>query len=416
MDNGISRADITSILDSHSETNEIDQSKLVASNYTTWFAMNFLMFQAFIVSLIFQIIQVGAYPLLLARILDESGYQDSTIGFYSAFSWIAVFVAGPFVPFVLERCGYKIATTLSLITTVISSVFLLFTSNPLLIGIAAALMGFGLILRWIAFDTLVVELAPEGKRGQLVGLHEALMGLGIALGPALFIFATVKTVGVLFIVCSGPAVLLFSIQSWPSTENHKADNQAGFRPALLAPLCLAIVSASIAGSIESASLSFFPIHFQNFGHAFADTAVFVTAFGLGGTLLQPAIGKLADRVGYRIAHMVCIVSVIIASSLLILTVHNYMLVLLLLLMLGGAAGGFNTLAVIEAGSIMSLNRIPAAMTAIAMSYTFGGVFGPVSAGSAIDFGANQGLLYLFISLSVFLLVIMMRFFRSSKMK
>ena len=274
-------------------------------------------------------------------------------------------------------------------------------------------MGLGLILRWIAFDTLVVELAPEGKRGSLVGLHEALMGLGIAVGPALFIFTSSASIGALFIVSSSLAFLVFAAATWPGTKVQHNDKAEKFSLGLLAPLFLAIVSASIAGSIESASLSFFPIHFQNFGHAFTDAAIFVTAFGMGGTILQPVLGSIADRIGYRFAHTLCIAVIALASSVLILLPHHYIVIMMALFLLGGAAGGFNTLAVIEAGTIMSSHKIPAAMTAIAMSYTLGGVLGPISAGSLINAGGNNGMLYLFISLSVVLLAILLLF---SKMK
>ena len=274
-------------------------------------------------------------------------------------------------------------------------------------------MGIGLILRWIAFDALVVELAPEGKRGRLVGLHEALMGLGIAVGPALFIFASSAAIGVLFVFSSSLAFLVFAAVAWPNTKIHRVEKADRFHLGTLAPLLLAIVSASIAGSIESSGLSFFPIHFQNFGHAFNETVIFVTVFGLGGTLLQPILGNIADKKGYRATHILCILVAALASSMLIMAPHNYMVIIPALFLLGGAAGGFNTLAVIEAGTVMSSKMIPAAMTAIAMSYTLGGVIGPIVAGSLINLGGNQGLVYLFISLSIMLLAILL-FFSKAK--
>lgn len=48
-------------------------------------------------------------------------------------------------------------------------------------------LGIGLILRWIACDTWIVAVAKKDERGRAIGVHETLMGLGIAVGPLLLV-------------------------------------------------------------------------------------------------------------------------------------------------------------------------------------------------------------------------------------
>ena len=130
MDFTTTETAITSIVDEQPSSAKVGSFNLDKPNIYNGSKMNKAVPKAFVVSLIFQIVQVGAYPILLARILDEAGYKNSTIGFYSAISWITVFILGPFVPFVIEKLGYKTSTAVSLSATVISSGILLTSSHP----------------------------------------------------------------------------------------------------------------------------------------------------------------------------------------------------------------------------------------------------------------------------------------------
>lgn len=61
------------------------------------------------------------------------------------------------------------------------------TTHFLLIFSLNFVLGFGLILRRIACDTSTVAVASKDKRGRAVGIHDTLIGLGIAAGPRLLV-------------------------------------------------------------------------------------------------------------------------------------------------------------------------------------------------------------------------------------
>lgn len=50
------------------------------------------------------------------------------------------------------------------------------------------LLGSGLIIRWIVCDTWLITIADDKERGRVIGVHETLMGVGIAIGPLLIAF------------------------------------------------------------------------------------------------------------------------------------------------------------------------------------------------------------------------------------
>ena len=60
-----------------------------------------------------------------------------------------------------------------------------FTDDMAAFFILNLLAGLGLIVRWVTCDTWIVTIAPVEARGRAIGMHETLMGLGIALGPLL---------------------------------------------------------------------------------------------------------------------------------------------------------------------------------------------------------------------------------------
>ena len=161
----------------------------------------------FSASLLFQIIQVGVFPILIAQILSNQGVDGFTIGIFLAISWVAVLLVGPVVPRLIRQTGFNAANASSSLVTGSAVILLLISTAHPVVLLSAILMGIGLIIRWVSCDSLVVELSSTKNRGRMIGLHEALMGLGIAIAPLLFVFFSLD--GVL-------VVLHCYCRSWPT--------------------------------------------------------------------------------------------------------------------------------------------------------------------------------------------------------
>ncbi len=354
---------------------------------------------AFVSSLIFQILQVGTFPLFLSQRMLGREFESWAIGMCVAISWLAVLLFGPFVPRFIRRFGYRGAVAFSFVLTVSGFLLLALSAAPAAIIVAAALVGTALIVRWIAYDALVVELADDQRRGTVIGLHEALMGLGIAIGP---IFLVVLPLGAVGYACAALALagqILFLAVPFTATAGEPSHESGPVHGRVLRVLAIALCAAFVAGFVESTGIALFAVHYQSVGFPLATAALMVSAFGLGGTLLQPPLGTIADRFGYAAAHALCVACAVASGLALIAFPLALPLVAAASFLLGGAAGGFNTLAVIEAGSMGDPRAIPFAMTAIAMAYTLGGVIGPSLGGTVMAAANNQGLIWLFIAVT-----------------
>jgi len=253
---------------------------------------------------------------------------------------------------------------------------------------------------------LFFETHRIGKRAyQDMKLILAAICSGV-LGPLFFVLLPLHAVPLACIGFALAALVVFQAVECPPPARATAETEHSDRRALVRLLAPALLAAFVAGAVESAGIALFPVHFQYLGFSLSQAAILVTAFGLGGTLLQPPLGTVADRSGYRPAHGLCILVVVGSGLVLVAFPGNLEVTAAAIFMLGGAAGGFNTLAVIEAGTRMGSADIPAAMTAIAMAYTVGGVAGPVVSGAVLGVASNQGMVWLFVLMALVLGLLM----------
>lgn len=363
-------------------------------------------------SLLFQIIQVGVFPILIAQILSNQDVDGFTIGVFLAVSWIAVLIAGPIVPRLIRHTGFNIANACSSAATIGGIVLLLISTAQTIVLNSAVLLGLGLIIRWISCDSLVVELSSDDNRGRMIGLHEALMGLGIAIAPLLFVFFSLDGVIWSCLVIAVAGQLMFSLlatqASFP-TAMHTARSSVRIPYRLV---FVALAAAFVAGFVENSAIALFPLYFDRFGLNLAMSALLVSAFGFGGTVLQPPLGYISDRKGYRFAQMICALAIFATGACAILYQNEIWVLLPALFFMGGAAGGLNTLAVIQAGRDLERSRIPSAMAAIAMLYTLGSIVGPVISGAMIELPQKTAMIMEFMAIAVLLLLLMI--FQSSE--
>lgn len=364
-------------------------------------------------SFLAQCIQIGAFPVMLSKHLIELKVEPNHIGYFSSISWVSVLILGPLVPKIIKSLGSNGAIMLSVALSLISLTCLIVSQNLLALFFAATLMGASLITRWIVCDILVIEFAPAPMVGRSIGIHEALMGLGIACGPLLLAFSTLKQAGAFaFAITAASGMLLFLLKN-PLENNVNPNAQSvadekSIRTAIAIfvafPLSfIAFFSAFCGGFVESATTSLLPLGLNPQQFDFSTAVLFISLFGIGGTVLQPLIGWLADSRGFYLAQTFCILSIATISCIIVLLNPSIFWMTALVFTLGGAAGGLNTLAVIQLGKTLSSDLIPLAMTGVAMTYTTGSIIGPTVAGTAIDIYHYNGLFLTFISISIIII-------------
>lgn len=353
-------------------------------------------------SFLAQIVQIAGYPTFLALTLARVHYPPWLIGTILSFQWIVVLTLAPLVPAIIRRIGIKPACQAGTIISVAALALLLFSHSTLAIVGSPLLMGVGLTVRWVACDTWIVEATSEKLRGRAIGVHETLMGLGIAIGPLL----TMLSNGNEAVAATGYVVLLvLAFISFAFGSHLKAvavEHASRERHLFIVfrGLVLALLAALAAGYVETAMVALLPLYLIAFQYPEAQALILLSVFGLGGTILQLPVGWIADRFSFRVGQVLCLSLIILGGALLIIAVSSPWAVGAIIFVWGGCVGGLNTLAVIEAGLTLKAGVSSTGMALIASSYTLGGVIGPIVSGSTLRLAQGQGAILVIIGLMV----------------
>lgn len=360
-------------------------------------------------SVLSQIVQIGTITPLLSLSLEQKGVDPAKIGVIVSASWIAILLLYKVVPRLLGHLGLVKANLLSVVLTVLGLIGMTLTRELALLFALNFVLGIGLILRWIACDTWIVSVATDSERGRAIGVHETLMGLGIAVGPLLLVVFGVDSAipyyacAAIVLLSGGLALSLKGHDSRPKTPVEKRHGK------LFSVIPVALCGAFIAGFSETSSVSFLGAYSLSTGYLLTAATLLISVFGIGGTVLQLPIGWMADRSSYKTGQLVCGLMVVLGTLAIPFSQALPWLSTLIVFVWGGAIGGMNTLAVIEAGDRVAEYQVSTAMTAIALFYTLGSVLGPIATGATVSYVSPHGLM---ISVGVagglFIAVLMLR--------
>ena len=348
------------------------------------------LFGIIFLSFVAQIVQIGILPPLIALRLSQAQESAPVVGIVASAPWIAILLFGHFVPRVLKRYGFIVTTIISSTFSLLAVIGISLTAKPAILFALNLLSGIGFIMRCIACDTWIVLVAAPQIRGRAIGVHEALMGCGIAAGPLVLALIGVNgmlpTIACAVLLSVSTITLMFlpNVNDWPDIPDK------GMAAAIIRFIPTAIVAAFVAGFIEISSVSFLPVYAEQRFSSVAITTGSVV-FGAGITVMQVPLGWLADRIGCRYTELISIIVIGLGAILLpVLAAHPFPL-LVMLFFWGGATGSMYTLAVADAGQRVNNKQVSTAMMGIAMSYTTGGALGAVVTGFATNWLTIGGL-------------------------
>ncbi|MBD1602370.1 MFS transporter [Pseudomonas typographi] len=353
-----------------------------------WFALT----KINTLSALSQIVQIGTVTPLLSLSLEQQGVEPAKIGVIVSASWLAILLLYKWVPRLLAHLGLVKTNILSAALTISALIGMTLTTHLVLIFLLNFVLGIGLILRWIACDTWIVAVASKDERGRAIGVHETLMGLGIAVGPLLLVVFGVGSVAsyyacaVIVLVSGALALTLKDYDTRPQTPAEKRHGK------LFSVIPTALCGAFIAGFSETSSVSFLAGYSLSAGYLLTAATLLISVFGIGGTVLQLPIGWMADRSSYKVGQLVCSLILLLGTLAIPFSQPLPWLATIIVFLWGGAIGGMNTLAVIEAGDRVGEHQVSTAMTAIAMLYTLGSVLGPIATGATVSYVSEHGLM------------------------
>ena len=328
-----------------------------------------------------QIIQIGVIDTLLPLALTNAGLGERHGGMMLSAYWLTVLIGGFAAAAIIRRFHPVWLLLISGVSSLCLVLVLLFMPGGEMVLPAALFAGFGLILRWVVCDGLIVQLAPQSGMGMAVGVHETLMGLGIALGPMLIgwfggnypIMAGIAVIAAILPVLCAIGVPRLKMAA------EKAGRGGTFRRWI--DHWDLVLIAFVAGFLEVCFLSVLPLQAQrDIGLAGAGLML-AGIFALGGTLCQPVLGMVSDRRGPGQLAIVCIAILLIGAVPMALAGYD-VLAAVIQFALGAAVAGLYTAAVLLAAAGRARGYDPAVLVVVAQSYTLGAIVGP-SAGTAL---------------------------------
>jgi len=366
----------------------MENTSIECTDKQRWFALT----KINTLSALSQIVQIGTVTPLLSLSLEQQGVEPAKIGVIVSASWLAILLLYKWVPRFLARLGLVKTNILSAALTIAALIGMTLTTHLVLIFSLNFVLGIGLILRWIACDTWIVAVASKDERGRAIGVHETLMGLGIAVGPLLLVVFGVESAApyyasaAIVLVSGALALTLKAYDTQPQTPAEKRHGK------LFSVIPTALCGAFIAGFSETSSVSFLAGYSLSAGYLLTAATLLISVFGIGGTVLQLPIGWMADRSSYKVGQLVCGSILLLGTLAIPLSQPLPWLATIIVFLWGGAIGGMNTLAVIEAGDRVGEHQVSTAMTAIAMFYTLGSVLGPIATGATVSYISEHGLM------------------------
>ncbi|MEM8852755.1 MAG: MFS transporter [Pseudomonadota bacterium] len=327
---------------------------------------------------------------LLSIVLDSRGIPPWLVGVNTATAGIAAICILPFVTGLARRFGTApliIAAFCTMAVTLmgfyyVEAFWLWFPMR--FIFSAAVTMIFALTEFWIN------SLAPERRRGLIVGVYTAFLSIGISIGP--IILAIVGTEGIMpFLIGSG-ALLLAAI---PVTRvrDQQPELPDGGRVNLLyfvftAPL--ALFAALVFGAVESGGTAILPLYGTGIGLSGEQAVILVSAIAAGNVLSQIPIGYLADRVNRRLLLIGSAAIGAVGAAAIPFVSGSFIALLAVLFVTGGIVAGLYTIGLTHLGARYRGSELASANAAFVMMYAVGMLVGPIALGGGLDLYEPHG--------------------------
>lgn len=327
---------------------------------------------------------------LLSVVLHHRGISPTLIGINTATAGVAAIVVLPFVTGLAQRFGTArliIAAFLTMAVTLMGfyaiDVFALWFPLRFVFSASVTVI-FALTEFWIN------SLAPQDRRGLVVGVYTAFLSIGIALGPVLL--AIVGTHGILPFAIGAGALMLAALPVIRVMDREPVLPSHGQRAIghFLALAPLALFAALVFGAVESGGTAILPLYGTEIGLGEREAVILVSAIAAGNILSQIPIGYLADRMSRRLLLISCAAVGTAGALAMPLVAHNFAALVAVLFVTGGIVAGLYTVGLTHLGARYRGAELASANAAFVMMYAIGMLIGPVLLGTGLDLFPPNG--------------------------
>ncbi|MEN9844827.1 MAG: hypothetical protein RLZZ612_2656 [Pseudomonadota bacterium] len=374
---------------------------------------------------------VGVFMLspLLLLLLKADGVSTAVAGLFAAAGWVGVLVATPFIANVTHALGRRKALWLAAGLPVLASTGFYLSDDLAVWFVLEFMAGMAGGLRWVLAEALVAECAPAGQRGRWVGWFETMVGATFVVGPALLAWVGAERGVALTVVW---LVLLAGLlcSLWiPALPEEHAPPSAADSPAINTPRAegvggvsglwqalrahpVIMIAGGVGGFFESGISGLLPLYGLALEWSAPQSALLVSASGLGSALMMLPMGIWADRMAQdpqqrwgtplqaRLTLMQTCALLTALTTLIVPWVADWtVLAWPLVFLWGGIGGSLYTLSMIAIGDREQGLPLVQATAVLVMSYTLGGTLAPALGGWMLDVSPRIGFVALLLSVA-----------------
>jgi MFS family permease len=304
---------------------------------------------------------IPLYAADLGATVAEVGVIVATISYVTAFFLI------PF-GMLSDRFGrHKLLLGGLAIFTLAPSLYPL-ANNPEQLILFRAIHGLAAAAFIPTATALVVDLTPETKRGEAIGLYTTSTQLGLMAGPITGGFlAGHFGFDAAFYGCSAISLigLVLAFSRLQAIAHRSAVNPVEASSSwrwLGQPLAIAILLATLLVAVGSGTIgSYIPLYGLGFGITEAGAGAIITALYASSAILRAPVGRLADRIDRKLLLISGVVLSAIAVSLFSLS-HNLSQFIIIGIVFGIGMG-----IAMPASLVMAADFSPASGRALSMA-------------------------------------------------
>ncbi|MEX0409210.1 MFS transporter [Aquibium sp. LZ166] len=337
-------------------------------------------------------VAIGLGIPLLSILLEARGHSATAIGFNTAVAGIASIAMAPFAIPIAVRFGVIRTMVFSIVAGALSFAGFYFAAEYWMWLPLRAVMHAAMTVLFILSEFWISASAPPHKRGLVLGIYATVLSLGFAFGPWLFAqigsegFAPFGA-GVVIIALAALPVMIARRES-PEISGHGSSASFG-RYVFLVPTATAAVL--VFGAVETGGFALFPVYGNRIGYGEADSALLLTAIGLGNVLLQVPLGMISDRVRDRRTILAACALIGLAGMIILpMVAANWYLMAAVLFVWGGVVAGLYTIGLAHLGSRLSGRDLASANAAFVFCYGVGMIAGPQVIGAGMDIFGPHG--------------------------
>ncbi|WP_353929132.1 MFS transporter [Okeanomitos corallinicola TIOX110] len=274
--------------------------------------------------------------------IESIGATKQQIGIVMGSFAIGMLIFRPQLGILADRKGRKIVLLIGMIASAIAPFGYLLVKSLPLIMVIRAFHGISIAAFGTGFMSLVADLAPEHRRGEIIGYMSLVNPIGVAIGPALggYLQASVGNTALFLnssLLASLGVLCLLPVVNPPILEQPPKNAQDGFLRTLISPrVFIPAVVLLIIGLALGAVHTFIALYIKSTG-VDLNAGLFFTAAAISSFSMRLFAGKASDRYGRGLFVTFSLVAYTV--SMIMIWQANSVIMFLIAAVIEGAGSG-----------------------------------------------------------------------------